>query len=267
MARRRRRRSRRRKTPAEQAEILSSPVNPENDPIIRALINDLPNATNAEAGEIALAMQRVIRGENLDDTNPDMANKYRAYLHEIDADSSKYQADKDKFIEDSYDEAIKLTDDQKQKLNAQTNKKMAHFRQQARMNSAQKKRWMMDQLQNGPKVKVYVEPKVVMGSIGGQPASQIEGKMIRISGISVYLQPGENETHPIIAERYEQIRRSEMETMQRKQVLQGQGVVSEGWTTGKPDGWQQTAKKMAEIDNEFGSKGEGWDDPTLHRNF
>ncbi len=266
MARRRGRRGRRRKTAAEQAEILNSPVNPENDPIIRALINDMVTATNAEAGEIALAMQRVIRGENLDDTNPEMAAKYREYLHDIDAESAKYEAGREKFITDAYDEAVELTDIQKDKLNEKTNKKMAYYRQQARMNSSQKKKWMTDQLENGPKVKVHVEPRIVMGSMGGQPASEIQGRMIRISGVSVYLEPGENMTHPIIADRYKQIKRSERETMLRKQVLQGHGIQDAGdWRIGKPDGWQQTARRMAEIDAEFESKGEDWNHPSLHR--
>lgn len=265
--RRKRRRSRRRKSLSEQAEILNSPVNPANDPLIRALVQDLGTATNLEAGEIALAIQRVVRGENLDDTNPEMAAKYRQYLADVDADAEAYVKAKEDFITTALDEAVQLTDEQKAKLNAGTAKKFAYYKQQARMNSAQKQRWMKDQLENGPKVKVYVEPKVVMGSIGGQPASEIQGCMIRISGVSVYLQPGWNETHPIIAERYEQIALSKQGTLKRKQVLQGIGIESEGWVPGRPDGWQQTARKMAEIDEEFGSSGESWDDPSLHRNF
>ena len=267
MGRRKRRRGRRRKSLSEQAEILNSPVNPANDPLVRALIEDLGTATNLEAGEIALAIQRVVRGENLEDTNPELAAKYKEYLADVDADAAAYDASKEAFITTALDEAVQLTDKQKSILNAQTAKKYAFFKQQARMNSAQKQRWMQDQLENGPKVKVYVEPKVVMGAIGGQPASEIQGVMIRISGVSVYLQPGWNETHPIIADRYKQIARSGAGTLKRKQVLQGIGIQSEGWVAGRPDGWQQTARKMAEIDAEFGSEGDSWDDPTLHRNF
>ncbi|MEK0326939.1 MAG: hypothetical protein QQN63_14675, partial [Nitrosopumilus sp.] len=142
------------------------------------------------------------------------------------------------------EEIIQLTDQQKAVFNAKTQKKFAFYKQQARMNSAEKQRWMQDQLEHGPKVKVYVEPKVVMGSIGGQPASEIQGCMIRISGVSVYLQPGWNETHPIIADRYKQIQRSQAGLMKRKLVMQGIGIKHTDWEPGRPDGWQQTAKKM-----------------------
>ena len=242
-------------------------MNPANDPLVRALIEDLGTATNLEAGEIALAIQRVVRGENLEDTNPELAAKYKEYLADVDADADEYVRNKEAFITTALDEAVQLTEEQKAKLNQQTAKKFAYYKQQARMNSREKQRWMQDQLEHGPKVKVFVEPKVVMGSIGGQPASEIQGCMIRISGVSVYLQPGWNETHPIIAERYEQIQRSAEGTLKRKQVLQGVGIQSEGWKRGQPDGWQQTARKLAAIDSEYGSTGEGWDDPTLHRNF
>ena len=242
-------------------------MSPANDPIIRALINEMGTATNAEAGEIALAMQRVIRGENLDDTNPDLANQYREVLATMDADSEAFVANKDKFMTDSLNEAVVLTDAEKEKLNERTNAKMARYRAEAKMRSSDKVRWMTDQLKNGPKEKIYVEPKVQMGSIGGMPTSVIEGTMIRINGVSVFLQPGWNETHPIIADRYRQIQRSGQETLARKQLLQGVGIQSKEWVPGKPDGWQQTAKKMAEIDSEYGSHGEDWGDPALHRTF
>ena len=48
MTRRRRRRSNQRSR-AEQAEILASPVSPHNDPLIKALYEKLPTATNLEA--------------------------------------------------------------------------------------------------------------------------------------------------------------------------------------------------------------------------
>lgn len=246
---------------------MNSPVSPTNDPIIRALINDMQTATNAEAGEIALAMQRVIRGENLDDTHPDLANKYREVLATMDQDAAAFVENKKTFIETAYDEAAQSTEKEKVGLREKANARMNEHRAMAKMRSSDKVRWMTDQLKHGEKVKVYVEPKVQMGSIGGQPASAIEGVMIRINGVSVYLEPGENWTHPIIAQRYEQIKRSAQETLKRKALLQGAGIASKEWTPGKPDGWQQTARKMAEIDAEYDSKGEDWSDPTLHRNF
>jgi len=247
-------------------------VSPHNDPLIKALYNSLPNATNAEAAELGLAMQRVIRGENLDDINPEAARLYRQYMAEIDATAEQYEKNKEDFITDAHDSAVRLTDKEKVKYLEIAKEKQSNFRAQARMKGTQKKQWMIDQLKNGPKEEIYVEPVVEIGRIGDSPAQQIVGQRITINGVSLYLPPGKNTVHPIFAERYRQIQQSRNETTARKEVLKGVGIDPTG---GKRvlDGWQQTALEMERINREYGSSsgsgegGDSWQTPELHGSF
>lgn len=226
-------------------------------------MRDLPTATNAEAAEIGLAIQRVIRGENLDDINPDMANRYREYMHTIDRSAREWETDRQKFYEDSLEEGRmnRPTGRKLQDAIETGKKKIAFYRAQSRQKHADKRAWMEKQLRDGPKVEVYVEPNVVVGRIGDHPTTAVEGQMIRINGVQVYLKPGKNMTHPIIAERYEQIRRSKQETAERKSALSNY------------DSWRNVGRKMDKINREYGStsgggeRGDSWLTPDVNQQF
>ena len=79
--------------------------------------------------------------------------------------------------------------------------------------------------------------------------------------------------HPLFAQRYEQLKKSKLETDARKNALQDSEASASDWRPGKPDGWAQVAKKMNEINEKFesssgsGEAGSRWDTPDLAGNF
>jgi len=220
-----------------------------------------------------LALQRVLRGENLEDTNPEMAARYRAYMANADKASEKYEKDRERFVMSSLDEAVQLTEKQKVVLNQITQQKFSNFKRLARTNAHDKRLWMEDQIKNGPKVDVYVEPVVQIGRVGGQQVVQMEGVVIGLNGVRIYFPPGTNKMHPLFAQRYEQIKRSKQETEARKTALQADDAAAADWRPGKPDGWARVAGKMNKINAEFestsgsGEAGDRWDTPELAGNF
>lgn len=250
---------------------MESPVSPHNDPLVKALYQRLPHATNLEAAEIGLALQRVLRGENLEDTNPEMAAKYKEYMAQADAVSDAYEKGKERFITSSLDEAVELTDAQKAVLNEATQKKFKALKASSKMNASRKKLWMLDQIKNGSKVDIYVEPQVVVGRSGQQQVASLEGIVIGLNGVRMYLPPGKNSVHPLIAQRYEQIMRGKQEQMARQKALQRPAPAD--WVPGQPDGWSKVAEEMHDINKKFGSSsgsgesGQNWDTPELTGRF
>lgn len=221
-----------------------------------------------------MALQRVIRGENLEDIDPDLAHRYLAFMAALDADSSAYEQNKERFILEARSTANYPTEKRKAELNEITQQKFKSLRSRANKRSNDKRKWMTQQIQSGPKVQLYVEPKVVTG-IGpdNMPAVALEGYKISLNGVSVYLRPGNNEVHPLIAERYQQIVRSRQETAQRKNVLQSSFKGMSSWSPGMPDGWTTVAREMNKINSEFGSTsgsgeaGKDWTTPDLRGGF
>ena len=226
-----------------------------------------------DAAKIGLALQRVIRGENLEDIDPDLAHRYMAFMAALDVDADAYEKNKERFILDARSKANYPTEKRKAELNERTEKKFKSMRAQAVKRSSDKKKWMTEQVQKGPKVQLYVEPKVVTGINQGNPAVALEGYKISLNGVSVYLRPGMNEVHPLIADRYQQIMRSRQETAQRKNVLQSSFKGMDSWSQGMPDGWAVVAKEMNRINSEFdstsgsGEAGKDWTTPDLRGGF
>jgi len=220
-----------------------------------------------------LALQRVIRGENLEDTNPDAANAYKQFMANADKTAEAYERDKARFIISSLDEALQLTDKQKARLNEVTGQRYKEIKKKVRTNTNQKKLWMQDQIKNGPKVEVYVEPKLQMGRVGDAQTIQMEGIVIGLNGVRLYFPPGKNMMHPLFAERYAQIKKSKEEALRRKAVLQGTIGSDVNWRPGQPDGWSTVAQEMNKINKEYGSssgsgeQGDRWDTPDLGGNF
>jgi len=211
-----------------------------------------------------LALQKAIRGENLDDVNPALASRYRQYMRTVDTFSEAYEKDRANFIEEAWEEGLsnRPTGQKRAEKQQEVAQRLQHHRANAKLGQAEKKKWMTDQIKNGPKEKIYVEPKIVLGSIGGQPASRVEGYKIGINGVTVYLAPGENNVHPIIADRYRQIQQGKIEDTKRKELLMAN------------KSWKDVAKGMQDLNDEYGSRsgsggeaGGDWLSPDVYQEF
>ena len=252
---------------------MASPVNPDNDPLIKDLYEKLPDMTNVDAAKLGLAVQKVIRGENLQETDPEMYAIYMQSMAAADKASADWMNDRRKVIEAGYDEANMPSDKEAVRLRKEANEKFAAYKANARLNTNQKKKFFQDHIKNGPFVELYVEPKVVIGRVGDNQQTQLEGQVVGLAGVRLYLEPGLQKRVPqLFAQRYEQIVRSEKETSARKEIMQGKGIDPTGGP-GVEDGWQQMAKKMKEINDDYGSTsgsgeaGDRWDTPDLWQPF
>ena len=253
--------------------MLNSPVNPDNDPLVKELLDRGSTMNNVDAGELGLAIQRVIRGENLEDTDPAMAAKYRAFMAAADAASADWDRNRAKVIEDGYNDANMPTEKEAVVLRKQVQERYAVIKEEVRLNSAQKSKFMQDHIKNGPFESLYVEPKLVVGRSGDMQISAVEGQIIGLCGVQLYLEAGQNAKVPTrYAERYRQILAGRKETEARKAILSGKGIDPSGGPEQK-DGWEQLADEMHKINSESGSSsgggeaGDNWLTPDLHQRF
>lgn len=239
-----------------------------NSRVVQALYNILPTASNEEAAEIGLALQRVIRGENLEDVNPQLAARYREYMAKVDRATEEYERDRQKFVDETIEEGRRTagTDEQRAKLAAKGAQRFQAEVQTARLKQSAKRARIMNLIENGPKREVYVNPRVVMGRVGENQVAKTEGLRINIQGVAVYVPPGKNLVPEIIADRIDEIQRSDQETTERKEALQNFDGAGD-WRPGQPDGWDVVSQRQKEIDAKYKSKGDPWDDPKISGSF
>ena len=229
--------------------------------------------TNVEAAKLGMAIQKTIRGENLQETDPEAYQLYMHYMTLADKASADWHQDREKFVQDSHDNANRPSDEEAVRMREEVNQRFAVHKENARMNSTQKKLFMQDHIKNGPFEELYVEPVVKIGRIGDHQETRLEGRVIGLAGVQLYLEAGLNKKVPThYAERYRQIKHGEMETEARKALLQGKGIDPTGGPSVQ-DGWQQVAKGMEKINREYGSSsgsgeaGDSWSTPDLHQPF
>ena len=229
--------------------------------------------TNVDAAKLGLAIQKVIRGENLQETDPDLYQIYMQSMAAADKASQDWANDRRKVIEDGYNEANMPSDRKAAELRKAANQRFEMHKANARLSTTEKKKFYQDHIKNGPFVEVYVEPKIVLGRVGDNQQTQVEGQIIGLAGVRMYLEAGLNKKVPqLFAERYKQIARGQKETEARKSILQGKGIDPTGGP-GVKDGWQQMAERMEEINKEFGSSsgsgeaGDSWATPDLWQPF
>ena len=229
--------------------------------------------SNVDAGRLGLAMQRVIRGESLEDTDPIAAAAYLAFMAKADRSAEQWETQRKKVIEDGYSGANIPTEKEAVQLRQELNQRFAVIKEEVRLNQSDKLRYMRDHIKNGPFEEVYVEPRMVLGRAGGMATTAVEGQIIGLCGVKLYLPPGRNPKVPTkFAERYRQILRSRKGSEARKAALQGKGVDPTGGKDAK-DGWEQMADIMHEINSESGTSsgggdaGDNWLAPDLYQRF
>ncbi len=229
--------------------------------------------TNLEAGRLGLAMQRVVRGENLEDTDPEAAAAYLAFMATADRSAEDWDKSRLKVIEDGYAGANIPSEKEAVVLRKELVSRFATIKEDVRLNQADKMRFMQNHIKNGPFEEVFVEPVMVTGRAGNMPVTSVEGQIIGLCGVQLYLRPGRNPKVPTqYAERYRQILQGRKGSEARKAVLQGKGIDPTGGVDGK-DGWEQMADIMHDINSESGTSsgggeaGDNWLAPDLHQRY
>jgi len=218
-----------------------------DDALLKAIVYDLPSASEAEAMEIALALQKRVRGdasllENTGDLGDVIAN-IRDTAREVDKAAESFDKNRESFVESIMHSAPKLSDKQKDKIRAEG---MADFQKIVRslkagksMKQAQFKTF----LQNAPKEEILVtgNPRIKNGR------NVIEPDVVTLMGFRFVLEPGARNVPQPVAIAYKKMQEVRSQQRAKMAVMSGDG---------SPQGWydQSTLEaKMAGVDQEYGS--------------
>lgn len=222
---------------AEQEEKLNAPVNPTGegeDPAVKALIEKMPTATNLEGLDIALMMQKLIRGQDAllsrmeqRDAEAIKASeelaKIRKAMAKMDKAAKKWETDRQKFIEDVYNEAEKLrmTDKQREQLQAKEGMNLTEKIQQARAEIAMDKKRYDEIVDNEPKEIITSPGRYVTVSDGkGMQMAKLLPEEVRIKHRVWVLQPFvPTEVPQSVAEYLRHKYKSQQETTRRQEAM------------------------------------------------
>lgn len=216
------------------------------DERMRALMAQLPNASEAEALEIMLKLQEIIRGPAALTQNPEMGEqvaKMRQAAAERDRMAKRFESDQAGFIEEVFQRAekIKPTGERADRIKAEAAKLTKSLMADARRSDSAMKRRLDYLIDHGPKETITVLPKVETVQQGDSIVTKTVPEVIRLRHRAFALPAGTYEVPKIVAEAYRNILRSRQETEARKAIL----------SSGKRD--SEVFQQISRIDQEYGS--------------
>lgn len=213
--------------PAREQEFLNSQVRKDGkgeDPIIRALIYDLPSASQEEATEIALELQRRMRGdasllENPDDMS-DIIEGIRAEAAEVDKAGADWEANRHAFVEDVINRAPKVTEEQREKIRARVGQEYSQAVTGLRAQKYVKQMEFKRLLESAPTESIHVT-----GTFRIKNKRQVhEPDIVSIMGLHYVLEPGVRTVPQPIAEAYRAMQKARSLERAQKAILSGQGA-------------------------------------------
>lgn len=237
---------------AREREILTKKVRTDGegeDPAVRAMLsNQFTEGTNAEALDIALAMQQLLKGnaallEN-DRKFADELNALKAKMAKIDDDAARWEHDRERWLNEIMDRAEKLRvrESELDKIQAEAAVDMANKIQEAKAHVVINQQMFDEALSKEPKETITSPGVVEIVMENGSPVAKLFNEEIRIKHRRWILRPGvPTELPKSVAEMYRNKKRSEQETAERQKAMMA------NMESGK------LAQKMKDIDTKFGS--------------
>jgi hypothetical protein len=209
-------------SPAEQQERLSSPVNKDlhgEDPAIAALAK-IPEMTNLEALDIAVALQKILRGQEVQ--GEELA-KLRQEMARIDKNAKRYEEDREKWLEEINRKAdqIRMSESERDKLVATESGRMKKLIEDARAQAVVERQMFDHQLDTEPKVMVTSPGELALVREGPSQVAKLLPEVIGIKHRKWILMPGVPTMVPqTVADRIAQKRRQAVELEERKKAMQ-----------------------------------------------
>jgi len=245
---------RRRDTGREQ-EFLNSEVRQDGvgeDPFVQALIYELPNASEAEAKEIAFAVQQRLRGDASLLDSPELSDTLegiRDEAVEIDKAAEAWASNEQGFVDDAFRRAPKLSDQQKEKLAMKGKKQWKDSVTYLKAGKHVKQLQMRNKLQREPLEEIHIMGKPAV--IGGR--RRLLPVDIRVMGMSLRLAPGIHNVPQTLAKAYREMLKQQAYADAKRVLWSGQDapMTSGGyWDVADID------KQLAELSNQYGVKKE-----------
>jgi uncharacterized protein YfcZ (UPF0381/DUF406 family) len=236
-------------TTAEQQAIANKQVNLSGEgeaAAVKALLSDKFTAgTNAEALDIALDLQEIMRGQNsiLSQVNSnnsrvtDELQRLHARMAEYDTKAEQFEADRAKFLAevDKLADKVRVSGEEKDKLVAKGAIQFQEALASARANAVVSRLKFEDELVHMRTETVVSPGTVEVVSVSGQPTPKIFPEAVHIKHKVWVLPPGRPVEVPfIVAEVLRQRRQMEEEQSERKAALSAQSqdtVLAQKWDT------------------------------------
>jgi hypothetical protein len=215
---------------SREQEVMNAEINLSGageDPAIKALLSpDFASLPDTQAATIALALQQIIRGQASLLANQDAMSKelaaYRERMDKMEKASTAYESNKQKFIDDLYNQADKkrLPESKRGQLVARETAKFQKLVQTAKAEKTVEQLHFDDALRKMPKVMVTSMGVTVQTVINGEPTLALTPEEVHIKNHVWRLMPGvPTEVPQIVADRLQHVRRVQEETRARDKVL------------------------------------------------
>jgi hypothetical protein len=197
------------------------------DPAIKAFLTKMPTAKQAEAVELALALDRYLNGDESVLSNPkysEYISKMRERASEIEEVERRWAEDPVKFQDELWSQAEKLraTGDKKARMEAKAAKMFQDAREKATAIKENKKLQLDWQIEHGPKEDVACTGVIETPMVNGIPTPVILPIRVQIMHRYWDLKPGMNVGVPsVFAARYRQVQKATEEKAAREALLSG----------------------------------------------
>ena len=241
----------RRRDIEREQEFLNSEVRQDGvgeDPFIQALIYELPDASEAQAKEIALAVQQRLRGDASLLDSPELADTLegiRGEAVEIDKAAGAWAKDEQGFVEDAFRRAPQLTDKQKEALSLKGRKQWKDSVTYLKAGRHVKQLQMKERLQREPLEEIHVIGRLVIK--GGKHRRLPDH--VRILGMSFEFTPGIHNVPRTIANAYKEMIKQRAYADAKKTLWSGETspMASGGyWDVG------ELAQQLAKLNKQYG---------------
>lgn len=211
--------------------VLDSPINPEGigeDPAVKALLSeDFVKATDVQALDVALALNRLLDGQasilENQKTLVDDLTRLRARMDQYDQAAQAWEQDQGKFFSKVMSRSAKV-----RKVGEAHNREVAkgvklaeQAAQEVRARAASDRIHFEQVLKTQKQVAITDPGLTETVTVNGSASVRLVPRVIRIKHRTWVLPPGKSVKVPkLVADAYQQILRSEQETAERESVLQ-----------------------------------------------
>lgn len=239
-----------------EQQLLAAPAQDvfSHHPVIKSLLDRLPNATPTEAANIGIVLQGLLRGDasmlaNLNDPAiSEELNKIHEKAEQEERVNEAFEKDREGFANEVFDTANKLilTEEQKERLIAEGMARYKKARQDAVAGASVRRLRLEARIAREPQVLIKVEGEPETIRVGGVQQTHIRPVVIKILHKTWVLTPGDQMVPQVVAEQYHRIELAREERRRRKATLDANRTG--GWGMGDVEIANQ------KIDRELGVK-------------
>jgi len=212
---------------SREQEVLNSQVRQDGqgeDSVIKALLFDLPTATEVEAKEIALALQKLVRGDASLLANEGELSHIIADIRKeasfIDKQSAAWDIGPEAFVESVMMDAPKMSDKKKGELQAYGADMLKKAISTSKAGKTVKQMQFREQLKNSPLETIYVTGKTFQTKQG----PVIRPDEVSIMGLRFELEPGIQKVPAPVARAYNLLLAQRNTVLERQALMQGVGA-------------------------------------------